>query len=337
MSVANPLKVIKKKANAFLARRSHRSFRLSKRRDYARSLKIPGYIAFAKYVVNLLWQNRRIFILLAVTYGVLIVTMVGITSESTYNTLKQTIDTTSGSFFTGWGVLGKAGLLFVSTVANGFSTSLAQSQQLYAVLIILLTWLTIVWLLRNILAGHEVRLRDGLYNAGAPILSTIIIFIVFLIQLLPITLAVIFYSAALSTGMLAGGVEAMLFWIVAGLLAVLSLYWITSTFFALVIVTLPGMYPYRALKTAGDIVANRRFRILLRLLWLFVSTIIVWAVIMIPIIMFDSWIKSVWVAISWVPIVPVMILILSSLTIVWVSSYIYLFYRKVIADDAKPA
>jgi hypothetical protein len=195
-------------------------------------------------------------------------------------------------------------------------------------------WLTSVWLLRNILAGHKVKLRDGIYNAGAPIISTFLVALLLIIQLLPAALALIGYSAASVTGLLNGGVEAMLFWIVAGLLVLLSLYLLTSTIFALVIVTLPGMYPFRAIKVAGDLVLGRRIKILLRFLWMALGVAITWALIMIPMILFDSWIKGIWPAINWLPIVPVVLLVLGSVTIIWVVTYVYLLYRKVVADDS---
>lgn len=329
---------IKQRINSFLKRRPHHSFHLTRRRDYTRSLKLPGYFVFTAYVWKTLWGNRRLFGLLIFFYILITTFMVGIASQDTYNTIKTTLDTTGGSVLNnGLGEVGKAGLLFATAMAGGLSQSLSDVQRVYGVLIIIIVWLTSVWLLRNILAGNKVKLRDGLYNAGAPIVSTFIVTIVLLVQLLPLVLVLIGYSAALTTGLLAGGVESMLFWIAAGLLTTLSLYWITSTLFALVIVTLPGMYPFQAIKTAGDLVIGRRLRILFRLMWMLFSLIVTWAVVMIPIIMIDSWLKGVWPAISWVPTVPVLLLILSSLTVIWVSSYVYLLYRKVVADDVDPA
>jgi hypothetical protein len=200
-----------------------------------------------------------------------------------------------------------------------------------------MTWLTTVWLLRNILAGNKVKLRDGLYNASAPILSTFLVTLVLILQLLPMALAFIGYAAANASGLLTGGVEAMLFWIAAGLLVVLSLYWVTSTLIALVIVTLPGIYPMKALRTAGDIAVGRRMRLLLRLLWLMATIGISWVVVMVPLILLTAWINSLWPAFSNVPLLPIILAFMSSLTIVWSSSYVYLLYRKVVADDAKPA
>jgi len=128
-----------------------------------------------------------------------------------------------------------------------------------------------------------------------------------------------------------------MFWIAASLLTVLSLYLITSTVFALIVVTLPGMYPYLAIKTAGDLVVGRRLRILMRLIWMSLSASVIWTIIMIPVILIDLWLKSLWPAINWIPTIPVFMLALSSLTIIWASSYVYLLYRKVVADDANPA
>lgn len=329
----------KQKREQYLNRRPHRSFRRTRRRDYSRSLELPGYFAFTNYVRRTLLAHKKQFLLLALVYTVVTGVLVGIASQDTYTALTSTIQETSGDLFSGdWGEVGRAGLLFVSAISGGISNNLSDVQQLYAGIIILMTWLTTVWLLRNMLAGHKVKVRDGLYNSTAPLLSTFLISIVIILQLLPLALAIIGYSAASSTGLIAvGGVEAMLFWIAAGLLGLLSLYWITSTFIALVVVTLPGMYPLVALRTAGDLVIGRRIRILLRMIWLAVGIGLSWVIVMIPVIIFDGWLKSILPSIQWIPIIPVVLLILSSVTVIWAASYIYLLYRRIVADDAAPA
>ena len=335
LAIKKPLIAIKKRATTYSKYNPHRSFKRTLPRDDSRSLKLPRYFAFSVYVWRTLWTHRKIFILLALVYALLTALMVGIASQDTYITLKETLNATGGDFLAGaWGEFGKAGLLFVTALTGGLSQSLSDVQQVYTVLITLLTWLTSVWLLRNILAGHKVKLKDGLYSAGSPILATFLVALLLLVQLLPVALALIGYVAAAASGLLTGGVEAMLFWFAAGLLIALSLYWITSTFFALVIVTLPGMYPMQAIRTAGELVIGRRLRILLRLLWMAAGILITWGLIMIPMILFDTWLKNIWPAIDWVPIIPILLLAISAFTIVWASSYIYLLYRKVVADDA---
>lgn len=259
-------------------------------------------------------------------------------SQDAYSSLTDTIRDTGDEIFGGnVGELGKATLLFIAAATGSFSETLTSDQQIYAGFIGLLTWLTTVWLLRNVLAGHKVKLRDGLYNAGAPILSTFIVILVMIVQLLPLAIGLLAIGAASESGILAGGVEAMLFWIAVVLLGVLSLFWITSTFIALVVVTLPGMYPFQALAAAGDLVTGRRIRILLRLVWMLLTIVVIWALIMIPLILLDTWLKGIFSQIQWFPTIPIALLIMTSFTVVWSASYIYLLYRKVVEDDALPA
>ena len=328
-----------KRTRTFLARRPHRSFVRTRRRDYTRSLKLPGYWAFTNEVRALLWKHRKLMLWLGAVYSVLTIALVGMASQSTYTQLNDALKTSGGDVFSGnWGQISQAGLLLLGGVTGNFNTAAPDAaQQIYAAVLALLVWLTTVWLLRALLAGHTPRLRDGIYNAGAPIVSTFLVALLLIIQLLPVAIAAIGYGAAVASGLLSGGVEAMIFWAVAGLSTILSLYWITSTLFALIVVTLPGMYPMKAIRTAGDLVVGRRLRILYRLLWLIGTVAVAWILIMVPIILFAMWFGSAVTAASWVPIVPVALLFMSTLTIIWVASYIYLFYRKVVDDDSTPA
>jgi hypothetical protein len=322
----------------FLSRRPHRSFRLTRRRDYRRSLVLPGFFSFTKEVNRTVWRHKRIFIWLGIVYAVLTVGLVGLASQDTYTTLTDTLNETGASVFDGnWGQIGEASLLFLSVVTVGLNATPSEAQQIYAALLVLMVWLTTIWLLRNLLAGHKVRMRDGLYSAGAPLVSSFLIALVMLVQLLPVALAIIGYSAASVSGLLTNGIEAMLFWVAAAGLGALSLYWLTSSFFALIIATLPGMYPMKALRTAGDMMVGRRLRILYRLLWMFLCIAVTWLLVMLPIVLIDTWLKNLWPAIQWLPIIPVVLLLLSTFTLIWACSYVYLLYRKVVDDDSAPA
>lgn len=330
--------LLRQRVELYLRRRPHRSFRLTRRRDYVRSLALPGYWKFTAYVGRVLRVHMKLFGLLTLIYAVLTVALVGVTSEETYSELTDVIRASGNqAVSSGWGAVEQASVVFLSAISGGLSVEADASQQAYAGLIGLLTWLTTVWLLRAILAGQRPRLRDGLYNAGAPIVPTFLISLVLIVQLLPLALVGLGYGAATASGLLEGGVEAMLFWLASALLVALSLYWATSTLLALVVVTLPGMYPMQALRTAGDLVVGRRVRILLRLLWVGVLVLVLWALIMLPLIMADTWLKAAMPATAWMPIVPGVLLILSSATVIVVATYVYLLYRKVVEDDAAPA
>jgi hypothetical protein len=333
-----PYAAVISRVKTFMTRRPHRSFRRTRRRDYVRSLRLPGYWSFTNEVRRTLLAHKKLFLGLALLYGILTVALIGMASQDTYAQLSEVLRETGSEIIDGdVGKLGEAGLLLTTALNGSLNTAPTDLQRFYAVLLTLLIWLTTVWLLRAIVAGRKPKLRDGLYNAGAPFISTFLVGCIMALQLLPIALAAIAFGAATSSGLLDGGVEAMVFWIGASLLAALSLYWISSTFIALVVVTLPGMYPMQAIKTAGDLVVGRRVRILLRLMWMALIALGVWVVVMIPIILLDMWIKDIWPAITWVPVVPIMLLSVSSVVVIWLSSYTYLLYRKVVDDDASPA
>lgn len=329
---------VKARRSNYAMRRPHRSFRRTLRRDYVRTLKLPGYWAFTNYVRKTLWQHKKHFLWIMFLYAVLTALLLGLASQSTYTQLADYLRQTSGDIFQGnWGQLGQASLLVASGALGQFNTSFTEAQQIYAVILIFFTWLTTVWLLRALMADKKPKLRDALYNAGAPIIPTLMVGLLLVVQLIPVALAVLAFGVLVPYGLLDGGVEAMLFWVAAILLTVLSLYWITGTLIALVVVTLPGKYPMQAIRAAGDLVVGRRIRIMLRIVWLIFTVIAGWLLVMVPIILVDAWIKGVFKAIQWLPLVPLGLLAVGTVTVVWIASYIYLFYRKVVDDDAAPA
>jgi MFS family permease len=321
-----------------LGRRPHRSFQLTRRRDYKRSLILPGYWSFTASVRKMLWRHKKLFGGLMLTYFFVALAIGGFGQQDAYKNLSEALNQTGGDVFTGnWGKVGQAGLLMVTSVTTGLTPDVTAAQTVLGGLALFFAWLATVWALRNVMAGRSVRVRDAVYSSGSPVLPTIIVSFVLAIQLLPMSIAVLIYNAAIASELISGGVEQMLAWIVVALLGVLSLYWITSTIVALVVVTLPGMYPFQSIKTAGDLVVGRRLRILLRIVWLTFTVIVGWILVVIPVILADAWIKKIWQAIEWMPIVPTIILAMSSITIIFVASYVYMLYRKVVDDDAKPA
>lgn len=315
-----------------MARRPHRSFRLTRRRDYVRPLALPGNISFTNEVTRTLWKYKKIFLILAAIYAILYGLLVGIQSQESYSSISDSLQEAGNEVYDGnWSAVGQAALLTLSVAATGLNAESTEAQQLFSVLVFLMVWLTTVWLLRNLLAGHKVKVRDGLYNSASPLFAMVIIALIIAVQLIPVAIAFVGYNAALGTGLIAsGGAGAMLFWIGAGLLSLLSLFWITSSLFAMIIVTIPGMYPLKAMRTAGDMVLGRRIKILLRWVWMALVLAVAWAVVIIPIILLDMLIKSLWPVIAWVPIVPVAGLLMAAVSTVWVSAYVYLLYRKVV-------
>jgi len=334
--VAKFLSKLNKRRKDFLSRRPHRSFRLTKRIDYVKKINLPGYFSLTKKTNDILLKNKKIFTGLMLTYAVMTALFIGMASQEIFNTLSETLKTTSSQVTGGdLGALGQAGVLMITTLAGGATQNLNELQQTIAGLLSVFIWLTTVWILRNSIAGVKFKLRDAIYNAGAPLIPTILLSLMLIIQFIPIALSIVGFSAAQLTGLLDGGIEAMLFWVVIGLLVSLSLYWMSTTLFALVVVTLPGVYPMQALKTASDIVVGRRLMILYRLLWMGLLIILSWIIVMLPLILLNAWITSIWEAFKYVPLVPVVMLAMSTATLIWAASYIYVLYRNIVDDAAK--
>ncbi|MEK7621372.1 MAG: hypothetical protein AAB395_03380 [Patescibacteria group bacterium] len=330
----NSIVKAKKRRSDFLKRRPHRSFRLTRRRDYARSWNLPGYWSFANEVRLLLWSNRWLFAKFIALYSIFSFLVIGLLSQDNIELLGKSVNQLGGNVVAGeLSGLVQNFAIFTGVFSGAFSQSLTESQQVYSGLLFLIGWLTAVWLLRQILAGHKkIKLRDGLYSSGSPLVSTFLILMVLMVQLLPFAIALVAYGAAESVDIFSDVLFTTMFWIVELLLVVVSVYWITSTAVALVVVTLPGMYPLKSLKASSDLVIGRRLRILYRLAWLLVSVLVLWAIVLLPVILINQI-----DLLSDVPIVPIVVLLLNSATLLWTSSYIYLLYRKLVSDDTKPA
>ena len=314
----------------------HKSFRRSYREDYKRELEVPGimYHVFASFRV--IFKNWKLFLPLLIIVAVLNVVLVGIMSESSYTQFQDVLDQTSAQVAGGdVGNVAKAGLLLISTVTTGgLSGESSEAAVVFGVIIFLIIWLTTIFLLRHRLAGHKVKLRDGLYNAMTPLVSTFVVFAIAVVQCVPIFILIIVYSAAVQTDFLATPFYALMFFIFAALMILLSGYLLSSSLIALVAVSAPGLYPIRAMHAASDLMMGRRVRFILRLVALILALAIVWVIVMLPLILFDLWMKTFeWTA--GIPFIPVCLNIMTCFTAIYITAYLYLYYRWMLNYDEK--
>ena len=76
---------------------------------------------------------------------------------------------------------------------------------------------------------------------------------------------------------------------------------------------------------------------MLRIVWAFVYSSVIWCVVMVSLVLLERGLSSKLKWLESVPIVPFAGAFMMALLFVWLAAYIYLLYRKVVADDAKPA
>lgn len=314
--------------------RLHQSFKRSYREDYERPLNAPGVLSFAMTTLGFILKRWKLFgSLLLVVVGLNIL-LVGIMQESTYTDFQETLEDANASLSEGeLGAVAKAGLLLVTTITTGgLNQGMGEVQQIFAILLFIVVWLVTIYFIRHIIAGNNPRFRDGLYNALSPFISSLLVFLIVFIHLIPIFLVIITYSAAVATEFLTTPLYAFIYWLLAAGLILLSCYLLPGSLLGLVAVSAPGMYPMAAVNTASDLMAGRRVRFIIRLIFALFFLAVIWIIVMMPIILLDFWIKG---AVSWTsgwPIVPLFLLLMTCFTFIYMSAYLYLFYRKMLDD-----
>ncbi len=316
----------------------HKSFRRSYREDYVRKTSTPGLLSHTMGTFKIIFKHWKTFLPFIFLMTILYLVLVGLMDESIYQQFREAIEqnvaenTTSGKI----GNFAKAGLLLIATISSGgLNTTKDDAQFFFMIILFLVIWLVTLYLLRYIYAGHKIKLRDALYNAMTPLISTLIMFFWIFVQLLPIMIVIIAYSAALSTDFLATPFYALVFFIFAAVMILLSCYLLTGSIMGLIAVTTPGMYPMHAFFAASDLVAGRRIRIVLRVIFLLIIVSLIYMIIMLPLIMLDFWLKSMWEWIASVPIIPYCMTATTCFAFVYTTVYFYRYYRWLLAYDEK--
>lgn len=296
-----------------------KSFRRAYREDYRRETSAPGIMRHIVATFKIIFGNWKLFLPLLVIAVILSVVFVG-TISANYAQLQEAVKQTDSQ-------IPKAGLLLVSAAVNGgLLGGSSKVASVFGALIFLIIWLTTIFFLRHRMVGHDVNVRDGLYNAMAPLISTLVIFALVVVECIPIFLVIIFYSAAVQTEFLTMPFYALLFLVFAILMFILSGYLLSNSLLALVAISAPGLYPIKALRKTKELITNRRMKFVMRILALVLFVVLMWVVIMIPMIILDSWIKNFeWAA--GIPFIPVCFTVMTCATYIYVTTYLYLYYR----------
>ncbi len=315
-----------------MARSKKTAKRSSKKTPAAATVKVQqtsapkGVIRFSRHVWSELWLRRRLFGALVLVAWLASLFVSGSTQHEQYLMLRDLTTTVTDVFGVSSSLLQSLSLS-LSLMGGGLMASMSEGQQLWQLFVFVMIWLTVVWLLRRSFASEETpKLRDGLYSAGAPLVATLALLVIGLLQLLPLTIVMLGVATANSNGLLAsvwGSLIALVFILPT---LVLTLLWLTTTVFASVIVTIPGTYPIAALRSARSIVRGRRLKLVRYMVWLgFIVTLLV-ALVLLPVLLLDTlWQDSL-------PLVSSVFQLIVITGFVYASSYVYLLYRSMIDE-----
>ncbi len=266
------------------------SFRLEKRIAY-KAPPTPGTIAILREALHTLIKHWRLIGGVAAIYAALYLILVrGIGGGIDFVTLKEEITTSmndlisDGSVNSATTVLGLVSVLVLNPAAGQAQNAAAN---FYQAIILILFLLALIWTLRQLQSGKHFRIRDAYYRGMYPLVPFILILVVIAAQAVPLLFANLVLNivrdaetpVALS---LAEQVLWALFWF---LMMLASVYMISGSIFALIIVTLADMTPLRALNGAYDLLRFRRFTVLRRVFVLMIIIVLGLGVVMVPTIL----------------------------------------------------
>ena len=293
----------------------YKTFRLQKRVKHA--VKLPNVWQITKAAAGLLWQHRGLFIGITLMYGLLNLVLVqGLANSTDVSDLKNSLNLVFNGHLGSLASSLSVFAILLGSAGNGSSPTAGA----YQFFLGLITSLAIIWSLRQLSAGASLRVRDAYYRGMYPLVPFILVLIVIGLQLIPLLIGSTVYSLVINGGIAVYAVEKLVWALLFGLLALLSLYMISSSLFALYIVTLPDMTPMRALRSARELVRFRRWTVLRKILCLPVILLVAAAVVMVPVII---WLTTL---AQWI------FFLLTMFALVAVHAYMYTLYRELLNE-----
>lgn len=301
-----------KKRRLNLNLRTRRSVRKTQKQEAQKTRrKLTGSFRLFRDSASLVWQHWRLFGGLTIIYVVLSLTLVGgLGGGLNIEELRADLGEELGRF--------TSSITLFSVLVGSVGSVSTERGAAYQTVVVIVMSLAIIWALRQVMAGEKIGLRDTFYKGMYPLATFTLVLLVMGLQLIPLIVAGFLYSVVYGGGLAVGPFEMILWAIPLLLMIIWSTRMVTSSIFALYIVTLPDMKPLAALRSARKLVRFRRLTILLKLLALLCILLILGAAIVIPLIMF-------------IPAVVVWLFVLLSMVgFIVAHAYIYHLYRELL-------
>jgi len=253
---------------------------------------------------KVIYNNRKLFGVIILAYGLLNILLVGGLQGNLNGGGVKNLSTSFTLF----------GNLF-----NRASTPTDDVSNVYQTLLFLYFSLVTIWALRHVGNKSAPRAKEAFYDGIRPLVPFLGVLGIIFLQLIPFLVGNFIYMKMIDSGLAVTNVEKLIWGLMYGALTLLSLYMISSSIFALYIVTLPGLQPMKALKSARNLAIHRRFEILRKVLFLPLIMMILAAVIFIPLIIFVT------------PIVGPLFFLASMASLIIIHSYFYSVYKELLA------
>lgn len=275
---------------------------------------LPGSFRLLGGTYTLIRNNWQVFLGIALLYALLNALLIqGFNTAADLANRKEILSQLPGS-----GGQLTNGLSLYTSLLGASGSSLSPTAGAYQFVLAVIASLALIWLLRQVYAGYVIRIRDGFYRGMYPLVTFLLVMLMILVQLLPMAAGLGVYSIIISNGIAVNPVEQFLFLLLFLGLALVSLYMLCSSLFALYIVTLPEITPMSALRSARELVAGRRWAVMRRVVFLPFALLGLSAVVLLPVVLFAT------------PIATWVFTAVAGLLLVVVHTYMYNLYRALL-------
>jgi len=269
--------------------------------------------------ISHLLRNWRLYLGITIIYFILTMALVrgfgGLNDNivSLKSLLTQSFHGKTGSVSTG--------LTLFGVLLNSVGNTNSDVASAYQTMLLVVFSLAIIWALRQThseTAARRIEIRDAFYKGLYPLAPLLLVLVVIAVQLIPAIIAGTIYNLVFGSHFAVNWYEQWAWGIGLGLLAFWSIFMVSSSVFALYIVTLPDVRPMQALRSAHQLVRYRRWVVLLKVVFLPLAVVALSAAIIVPLIFI--WATGV----EWV------FLVLTMFSLVIIHSYMYSLYRSLI-------
>ncbi len=315
--IKKTLALSSKKAGPRLKKLNKKQHKLVYKKEQQQK-KLPPAWTILFLSLKHLYRHKWTFLGILLIYAIFYILFIkGISANFQLGNLRKNLTTTFNgklnSFNTGVALFG----LLLGTAGSGNS----ESAGIYQTVLVIIVSLAFIWALRASFGNsNKVSIKDSFYKSTGSLIPFIVICVLLVVQLLPALIVGSLYSSVQSSGILVGwfqkGVAIAI--LVSGV--VWTLRMISSTLFALYIVTLADAKPWASIKAARQLVIFRRTIVIRRILFLPVVLLLFSAIVLLPLIIFIPTAAEV------------LFLIFTILLLGVMHSYFYTLYRRLIND-----
>lgn len=279
--------------------------------------KLSNAFKLSQKTWEVLRDNYKLFLSITVIYGLLSLLLVqGLSGLSDVSSLKNQLNQGLNGHLNSV----SSSLNVFAVLLGSASSGSTQTSGTYQIILGLITSLVIIYSLRHVYSGAKIRLLDAYYKAMYPLIPFILVLLLVCVQLIPFIFGAALYSTVITNAIAVNFFEKLVFLVIFIVLAIITLYFLSSSLIALYIVTLEDMTPRKALRSAKELVKGRRLSVIRKIIYLPIVLLIIAGVLMLPFIL---WLSAI---AAWV------FFVLTMLSLSVIHAYMYTLYRELLNE-----